>query len=1435
MGNHESKALVDTGAFNSALPLSIFSRLSQSPDIVVSKRKVPCEYVTVATGAKARVLTRATIKIKVMGKEISEEFMILDCIQHVILGISFFEKNDISIDCKSKRLHFPDMTAQMNEMLSSDGKKKKKVYPRNTYPVYTSKKMVIRPNEQSIILCKIEGLEEPENVVNLCGIIDPLASFEKRTDLCVTSSLSKANRDGLFPVGIINLQGTPVTLNTRTAVGKLKILSPQQIEFLMPIDPLILKTVESHCETKKEVDAAISTIYQMNRRRGRPRNRRSNASDTDNSINLISSCENRKFWFATPETCEDPSTLTGVEKDIYEQLVEFKRLEAINPQNSPEERAHFLGEVNWEKSIFDEKHRALMEDLLVEYQHIFAKHRLDIGGNDEFKVKLTPAHDEPVYTQPNPMPIHLKRALTLELSLQQAMGIIATIDYSKYSSPIFAQKKPNGSLRILIDLRRINFLLRHDYESHNFPISSMADVGEYLAGKAIFSKLDASNAYHALKLKDDLSKQMLAFNFNGRTYAYQTLAQGLSRSVTAFSSFMRKYLDSCIASGKCFQYVDDIGSATNSQGEMIANLREIFKCIEKAGLRLSMKKCEFGVPKITFLGNTITSQGMAPNKKKVDLFLAKLKMPRTTKQVKRWIGFLQFFRAFLPSLSVKLIPFYRLLKNDTPFVIGPEHVESFKTLREDLSKATETYLRLPQAGLQYIIIADASFYGAGYVLMVEDHCKDRRKEDKILAPVSFGSKVFNPAQLKLSIYAKEFLAVYYAFDAFAHILWGAQQKDVLVLTDNKALAYFFQSKSIPAPLWTFLDKLMAFPFELGHIPGLANPAADFLSRLQLNPSEKLTLRMKDSIPIHRIELDIAAQTPPLINAIIPSDEWILTNKERVGDPPDVSLISPEQQVLTTIAAVLFSAGSQKYEVTSKIKLVRSGLMNMIAEPNPLDSFDMTTRRTPVNWYREQGRDPLIRKVMRWVNLNQAPDVQYTTPEENKFVKQLPRLTIRDGVLYRKFFDDTGRIQRYQTVVPKQLRQELLYRIHNTELMGHKGISKTIQEFRQKFYFPGFTEFLADYIRNCQSCAQTKPIRASLITPPLQEMMTKVSYPGHMLQIDIVGAMKPSGGYKYILTAIDVFSRFMFAAPMRQQSALAVAKELMGIFLRNAYVPDTIVTDCGTAFTSALIKELTGLLEIEIRHATVKHSQTMGTIERAHASLKKVLKIYEGKTGNEWHKHVDYAVFCHNTSYHATIGCTPSLIFHGREPITPLDVRFGRPRMKTKETRYQYVTEVQEEMTRMNQTVRENAIASYQKYRSFFDRKANAQPLKLHSYCLLLNPKLTTQNMTAGRHRKKWIPLFRVAKVLTNMNYIVRKVGTNYTQCVHRIRLREIVPQYEFQDLEVIDHNEFRPHKEYLEHTREPETFDKVLPDLILDGSDGLEISDCAGVLYHVTG
>ena len=98
-------------------------------------------------------------------------------------------------------------------------------------------------------------------------------------------------------------------------------------------------------------------------------------------------------------------------------------------------------------------------------------------------MKLTPEQHQPVDPQSPPMPIHLREELQVELALLQYFGIIASLNHSKYSSPIFAHHKPSGELRILEDLRRINHLLLHYYHNNNFPISTMADTTAHFAGK----------------------------------------------------------------------------------------------------------------------------------------------------------------------------------------------------------------------------------------------------------------------------------------------------------------------------------------------------------------------------------------------------------------------------------------------------------------------------------------------------------------------------------------------------------------------------------------------------------------------------------------------------------------------------------------------------------------------------------------------------------------------------------------------------------------------------------------------------------------------------------------------------------------------------------------------------------------------------------------
>ena len=82
------------------------------------------------------------------------------------------------------------------------------------------------------------------------------------------------------------------------------------------------------------------------------------------------------------------------------------------------------------------------------------------------------------------------------------------------------------------------------------------------------------------------------------------------------------------------------------------------------------------------------------------------------------------------------------------------------------------------------------------------------------------------------------------------------------MTDKMALTRFFQTKHIPPSLWNFCDQTLQFNFLLAHVPGVENPpAADYLSRLEIRPEDRVHLKLTDTIPIHRIEIDIASRTP----------------------------------------------------------------------------------------------------------------------------------------------------------------------------------------------------------------------------------------------------------------------------------------------------------------------------------------------------------------------------------------------------------------------------------------------------------------------------------------------------------------------------------------------------------------------------------------------
>ena len=529
--------------------------------------------------------------------------------------------------------------------------------------------------------------------------------------------------DKRIAVRVTNTTKSPYHIKKHTQIAEFSVVTPEQSKHIKPVDMAILSMIP---QDDPDLTAYLNELL----RTSKPEQ------------------QGNTFWFPTPENPGKPEDHNPIQTRILNELNELKDKEKLNPQESTESRNKFLKRFDWTDTLLTEMEKQAIEDLLVEDHDIFARHRMDIGMNTEFKVKLTPKDDKAVYSQSLPMPIHLKDDLIVVLALMHKYGIVTVLPFSKYASPIFAQRKPNGKLRLPVELRKINSLIADDYTNNNHPVSTLSDAAQHLAGKSLFCKLDCSQAYHCLQMADQRSVEMLAFNFASRTFAYKRLAQGLSRSVSAFSSFIREYLDPVVKANQCAQYVDDIGIAANKATDFTRNVRAVFKCIRQAGLKLTIEKCHFGVRQVEFLGRTISPEGISPQARKIQIFLDKLRFPKSKKALQRYLGFVNYYRNYIPRMAEKLNPFYKLLKTEVPINTTSELKETFDSVNKALSDACELALRQPIPGKQIVLMTDASFRSAGYALMVEDNPDQKiQSKRKTYAPVAFGSKIFSPAQL----------------------------------------------------------------------------------------------------------------------------------------------------------------------------------------------------------------------------------------------------------------------------------------------------------------------------------------------------------------------------------------------------------------------------------------------------------------------------------------------------------------------------------------------------------------------------------------------------------------------------------------------------------------------------------------------------------------
>ena len=274
----------------------------------------------------------------------------------------------------------------------------------------------------------------------------------------------------------------------------------------------------------------------------------------------------------------------------------------------------------------------------------------------------------------------------------------------------------------------------------------------------------------------------------------------------------------------CYAYLDDIVVASKDPEEHRTHLRKLLQRLQQFGIVINANKCVFGVSEVIFLGHYISANGLAPSPQKVQVIQDFVK-PATVKELRRFLGMINFYNKFLPNAAYTQILLQEAIKghkkgSQAPIEWTPDMETAFDQLKDEL--AHSTLLAFPDPSAQFAVQTDASGTAIGAVL--------QQFKNQTWQPLCFFSRRLTPAQCKYSAYDRELLAIYAAIKHFQFMLEG---RNFYVLTDHKPLTFAFNQKLDKASprQCRYLTYISEFTTDIRHVSGKKNVVADTLSRI----------------------------------------------------------------------------------------------------------------------------------------------------------------------------------------------------------------------------------------------------------------------------------------------------------------------------------------------------------------------------------------------------------------------------------------------------------------------------------------------------------------------------------------------------------------------------------------------------------------------------